>query len=93
MSTINANFVSDTGPAALIKTADDTGTLVIQTNGVDAVTIGTDQNVVADTTGAWVMPIGTTAQRPGTATVGMMRFNTTIGSMEIYSAGNWMRVP
>ena len=44
MSTINANFVSDTGPAALIKTADDTGTLVIQTNGVDAVTIGTDQS-------------------------------------------------
>jgi S1-C subfamily serine protease len=93
MSTINADLGSGIGPAALIKTADDTDTLVIQTNGVDAVTIGTDQNVVADTTGAWVMPIGTTAQRPGTATEGMTRFNTTIGSMEIYSAGNWMRVP
>jgi hypothetical protein len=93
MSTINANFVSDTGPAALIKTADDTGTLVIQTNGVDAVTIGANQNVVANTTGAWVMPIGTTAQRPGTATAGMMRFNTTTGSAEIYIAGNWKAVP
>jgi hypothetical protein len=93
MSTINANFASDTGPAALIKTADDTGTLVIQTNGVDAVTIGADQNVVANTTSAWVMPVGTTAQRPDIPAAGMMRFNTTTGSMEIYSAGTWVSVP
>jgi hypothetical protein len=92
MSTINANFVSDTGPTALIKTADDTGTLALQTGGITAVTIGTDQNVVANSTGAWTMPVGTTAQRPGTATEGMTRFNTTAGSMEIYIAGTWTSI-
>ncbi len=93
MSTINADFGSATGPHSLVKTANDSNTLALQTGGITVVTIGTDQNVVANSTGAWTMPVGTTAQRPGTATVGMMRFNTTIGSMEIYSAGNWMRVP
>jgi hypothetical protein len=35
-------------------------------------------------TGALLMPSGTTAERPASPIVGMQRWNTTIGGMEIY---------
>ena len=92
MSTINADFGSVTGPHSLVKTASNSNTLALQTGGITAVSIGTNQNVVANSTGAWTMPVGTTAQRPGTATEGMTRFNTTAGSMEIYIAGTWTSI-
>jgi len=42
--------------------------------------------------GSVSVPVGTNAQRPGTPSNGMMRFNTdgvTNGQMEVYSAGRW----
>ena len=39
---------------------------------------------VSATTGAVTLPIGTTAQRPGTTANGMMRFNTTTSAFEMY---------
>ncbi len=92
MSTINADLRPDVGPQSLIKTADNSDTLELQTNGITAVSIGADQNVVANSTGGFAMPAGTTAQRPGTATNGMTRFNTTAGSLEIYIAGTWTSI-
>jgi len=44
------------------------------------------------TTGAIVMPVGTTAQRPGTAVVGMMRFNSDIDSFEGYNGASWVEL-
>jgi len=44
------------------------------------------------TTGAIVMPVGTTAQRPGTAVVGMMRFNSDIDSFEGYNGASWVKL-
>jgi hypothetical protein len=43
-------------------------------------------------TGAFVMPVGTTAQRPGTGVVGMMRFNSDIDSFEGYNGASWVKL-
>jgi len=46
-------------------------------------------NVTATGTGAFRLPNGTDAQRPGTPTAGMVRYNTTAGAMEYYGASAW----
>jgi hypothetical protein len=40
-------------------------------------------------TGAMKMPVGTTAQRPGTAATGMMRYNTSYNKPEYFDGANW----
>lgn len=44
------------------------------------------------TTGATKIPAGTTAQRPGSPTVGMQRFNTTINNVEVWNGTDWKLV-
>jgi hypothetical protein len=46
-------------------------------------------DVVFSSTGSLIIPIGTTAQRPGTPTVGMVRYNQTTGYGEMYTSGGW----
>jgi len=58
------------------KFKPSTGTLT----AVDAVFSGTT---------AITIPSGTTAQRPGTPTTGMTRFNTTVNAMEVYNGTTW----
>jgi hypothetical protein len=53
----------------------------------DNTTARTGGNVTA--TGAWTIPAGTTAQRPGTPVTGMFRYNTTTGSLEVYNGSSW----
>ncbi len=43
-------------------------------------------------TGAIKIPVGTTAQRPASPIIGMMRFNTTLSQFEIYSGNVWFSV-
>ena len=38
------------------------------------------------------LPTGSTAQRPGTPTLGMLRYNTTVSLMEFYDGTNWRPV-
>jgi hypothetical protein len=40
-------------------------------------------------TSNWLIPVGTTAQRPGTPSSGMIRYNTDQVSFEGYSSGAW----
>lgn len=86
-SSINAQAGSTTTPTALIKSADATGILGLQTNSTTALTVGTNQNVVANSVGAFRVPSGTTAQRPASPVNGMLRYNTTIPQLEIYING------
>lgn len=44
------------------------------------------------TTGGFILPTGTTAQRNGTAVAGEMRFNTTTNQTEIYSGTTWVAI-
>jgi len=53
-------------------------------NSTTAVTGG---NVTA--TGAWTIPVGTTAQRPSSPATGQLRFNTTLGYAEFYNGSSW----
>jgi len=40
-------------------------------------------------TDALIIPTGTTSQRPATSVAGMIRYNTTLGSFEGYTASGW----
>ena len=44
----------------------------------------------AGTTGAALLPAGTTAQQPGTPVTGMTRYNSTIGTLEVYNGTTWL---
>lgn len=43
-------------------------------------------------TGAVILPIGTTAQRPSTPIAGMFRFNTDISKFEGYDGVEWVEI-
>jgi len=47
-----------------------------------------DQNNTS--TGYFDLPSGTTAQRPGTPAAGMIRYNSTTGSSEVYQNNAWI---
>lgn len=84
-------FLQSTGAstAPTFATGDVTiGTTTIALGGTSASLAGL--NILAATgTSHWTLPVGTTAQRPGTAAVGMVRYNTTISGFEGYASGAW----
>jgi len=45
-----------------------------------------------NTTNSVKMPVGNTAQRPDPATIGMLRFSSTVDALEVYSSGGWETV-
>jgi hypothetical protein len=69
-------------------------TTIQLTNVPAAGSVGKSQlDVIAGGTGAALLPIGTTAQRPSSPVVGMLRYNTTIDAYENYILnGGWTRV-
>jgi hypothetical protein len=48
-------------------------------------------SVTATGTGFFQPPVGTTAQRPGTPTAGMLRYNSALGYPETYGASAWLQ--
>ncbi|NDB64482.1 MAG: hypothetical protein EB168_02275 [Euryarchaeota archaeon] len=80
-----------------IEGDSDTNLFVTDAGG-DQVSIGTATQTAGvkfkvGTTDSAMLPIGTTAQRPGTGVVGMLRFNTTTDTLEQYSsADGWEAV-
>lgn len=50
---------------------------------------GTSYDEAADSTGYFGLPVGTTAQRPGTPAAGMARYNSSLGAAEFYTATGW----
>lgn len=64
------------------------------TNRSSTITVGSTE-VSDDTntsTGALDLPVGTTAQRPGSPTSGNIRFNTDLDSTELYDGTEWVKV-
>jgi hypothetical protein len=53
-------------------------------------TFDTSGNFTNNATGYTKIAVGTTAQRPGTPTVGMVRYNTSLGYTEEYRGGQWV---
>jgi len=85
----NALAPSQTGNNGKYLTTDGTntswGALSVTPTAVS------DQNNTS--TGYFDLPSGTTAQRPGSPLVGMMRYNTTIGVYEVYTTLGWAYAP
>jgi hypothetical protein len=90
-------LIGNTTGNTLTKATLTAGTGVTITNGSGSITIaasgsGATATTVSDTantsTGAFQIPQGTTAQRPGTPTNGMIRINTSNNTFELYSTNN-----
>ena len=50
------------------------------------------KNVTINDTGHITIPKGTTAQRPGTSSAGMIRYNTETGVTEYYNGTKWVNI-
>jgi trimeric autotransporter adhesin len=63
-------------------------------NGSNTATIGTTATIgyFLNGTGHLRLPSGTTAQRPGTPTVGMMRNNTSNNNLDFYTGTAWENI-
>ena len=71
----------------------DTNLLVLDA-GADSITIGTATQTTGakfkvGSTDSMMVPVGTTAQRPGSAATGMLRFNTSTDQLEFYDSDSW----
>ena len=72
-----ASIINADTSGGLKLTSDTSGEIEFQSAGT---------KIASLTAGALEIPTGTTAQRPGSPTTGMTRYNTDTGQMEIYNA-------
>lgn len=84
------NVSPGVGTGRIVKTADNSGVLKLQSNGQDVLTINADGTVTVN--GNLQVPQGTTEQRPSSPVNGMIRYNTTIPQLEVYING-WQTLP
>ena len=84
MSTL---YAGNTATTTLLQTPDSLGVLTL--------TASTGVINAAGNTGAWIIPVGTTAERPASPTAGMIRYNTTTSQLEGYfpNVANWLPIP
>ena len=54
-------------------------------------TLQINGNVYHDGTGAMRLPTGTTGQRPSSPTTGYIRWNTSLGAVEVYNGSTWIQ--
>jgi hypothetical protein len=57
---------------------------------LETITVDTGTELTISSTGALQLPSGTTAQQPGTATAGAIRWNTTVPQIEYYTGAAWL---
>jgi len=81
--TTNTGTVTGTGTTGTIPVWSGSSAL-----GDSPLTVSSG-SVIAGGTGFFQPPVGTTAQRPGTPTAGMIRYNTTLGNYDFYGASAW----
>lgn len=54
--------------------------------------MATLKNTTTNTNSSIKLPVGSTANRPNSPALGMMRFNTSINTVEIYNGSSWRRM-
>ena len=90
--------VNGAGADVDFRVSGDTETnLLVVDAGSDSVLIGTatattDVAFKIGTTNSMMVPVGNTAERPGTPVTGMLRFNTTEDTLEYYDSDSWESV-
>jgi hypothetical protein len=77
--------INDTGTGSNVSIVIDGATEHVLTQYLTTL----NGNLLVNSTGYMTVPAGTSAQRPATPSVGMMRYNSTITSFEGYYAGAW----
>jgi hypothetical protein len=86
------------GGGLLFKTQPGSDTAPVERMRIDRdgnVGIGTGiprSALDINNTGAMIIPTGTTAQQPGTGYTGMLRFNTSLGKIQVYNGTEWLTV-
>ena len=98
---IDDNFVTTTTSNSNLELrANGTGSIVIDDFDINGTTISSAQDIVLapgsevvdiSATGALQLPLGTTGQRPTSAT-GQIRFNSDLNRYEGYNGTNWIQL-
>src|ERR1035437_1970451 len=84
------NFIGTTDAQDLVFKTNNTEWMRILSSGyVGIQTTTTAVSVQINTTDAIAIPKGTTAQEPGGAPVGSIRFNITLGVLEVFNGTCW----
>ena len=86
----NINIVPNGIGSVIIDDLAINGTTISNATG-DIILDPSSENVVIDSTGALVLPKGTTAERPGSPVTGMIRYNTDSNVFEAYDGG-WINL-
>ena len=84
----NINFTANGTGSIIIDDLDFNGNTISNNSG-DIILDPSSEQVVIDSTGALVLPKGTTAERPGSPETGMLRYNTQTNVFEAYD-GQWI---
>lgn len=84
---VNGTLVLLVGDAA--QTINGTTNEISVTGTNPTLTVGLSSNPVLTGTGSVTIPTGTTAQRPGSPTAAMIRYNSTLASFEHYDGTSW----
>lgn len=73
-------------------TDGDKGDIAVSSSGSTWTVEAFSQDVDNTSTGYLAMPVGTTAQRPGTPANGQQRYNSDLGAMEVYVQSQWQPI-
>ncbi len=93
--TVNGYLVRTAAGTVTTRAITGTVNTVSVTNGtgVAGTTVITlANNPVVPGNASLTVPVGTSAQRPGTLNNGMLRYNTDISRFEVYRSGSWFIV-
>jgi hypothetical protein len=90
------NVILGNGTSAVQFVAPGTSGNVLTSNGTAwlsqaSVSGNASYDTATAATGFFAMPVGTTAQRPGSPATGQVRYNTTETALEIYESNQWKR--
>jgi hypothetical protein len=88
----NSFTVLASGGYSLFDDASGTQAMSIKGGKVGINTAAPRASLDVTATDAIIVPVGTTAQRPGTPVTGMIRFNTTSGQFEGYNGSAWVNL-
>ena len=94
---VTGGNISTGGLATVAGNIQAAGTFLVDTTD-NTVLMGNVTNLVADSVltlnakSSFVVPVGTTGERPATPYTGMMRFNTSTNQMEVYNNSEWSSV-
>jgi hypothetical protein len=90
------NLSTTSGGGSLVNTTSGyTGTISMVVNSdvtINTPTVNVPNNLKLVGTGALTVPVGTTAQQPGTPANGMIRYNSTNQYFEGYANGVWSQI-